>query len=599
MRKILLTGMMGLLLLLGLMVVLPGLLNLNHYKDEISGKVKAYTGRTLTIKGDIRLSFLPTLTLKAENITLSNPSGFTSADMVSIPELQVSVKLLPLLSGTLVVEDINLKNPVFFLEKDAKGKPNWQFAFVSQTADKAGKKSAVSHGDSSLLSRFYFKNIVINDATIRYKEGMSSMVFNDVSTHVFFNKMSGKTEVTLSFNHDGQSITSAGEIADMFALLEGKTTACKVSATYGERHLALTASDASIVNKTVLLNNAMLEVDKIVAKGNIEVNFAGPLPKIRAVLESNQLDVRPYMASSPAPKVEKSHAVSSSNESHWGDTPFNLAFLKKLEANIQFHADSIVLPSLVINKSDISAIISAGKLHLYGKNMVLYDGDADMMLTLDSISSPSLLWNADISLAHVNAGRFLREIASFKQLSGIADSKLTLSSQGRTAKEIVSALKGQGKVMLSKGALRGINLSLPPEKITALLAGGAGKEEETPFDSATASFTVEKGIVSNNDLLLHTPLTDINGKGTIDLPNYLIHYRLLPSQASKFLGDRKIAVAIEGRLNDPKITVDVSQLIPQNHEDVKETINAIKGLKKNKTIKEEINRLRDILKNVQ
>lgn len=79
----------------------------NRVKDELRRVVLEQKQRTLDIEGDVDLSFYPNLGLKLGRASLSEHN---SADpFAAIEGARVSVALLPLLSGTLVVNEIRVE----------------------------------------------------------------------------------------------------------------------------------------------------------------------------------------------------------------------------------------------------------------------------------------------------------------------------------------------------------------------------------------------------------------------------------------------------------------------------------------------------------
>ncbi len=48
----------------------------NDYKGWISTKFQEQTGRTLTLEGDIEMTFYPWLGMQANGVTISNAAGF-------------------------------------------------------------------------------------------------------------------------------------------------------------------------------------------------------------------------------------------------------------------------------------------------------------------------------------------------------------------------------------------------------------------------------------------------------------------------------------------------------------------------------------------
>lgn len=603
MKKFLITVLVALLLLLGVVLVVPGLVDLNHYKEPISRKIAEYTGRSLNIKGDIRLSFLPTIVLKVENVSLSNAPGFSFPEMVRIPSLSVSVKLLPLLRGRLLVDKVVLNSPLFFLEKNLKSVPNWQFSPPPQSGKPVAQSSGQAQNYAALISRFFVEEVDVSDATIRYREGSTITIISNISLKAKADKESGKISAEMAYKHEEETVQAKLEVGNIQAFLAGKATLLKCNLDAGERHLVL-KSMATLTGKKLAFADLDVTLDKLAAKGTIEANFAGNIPAIKAELSAGAIDLTPYMVAPAKPEVVKKETKPGKGgavqpQERWSSAPMNLSGLKKVNAFIVLHTESIVVRSLRIEKATITAQLLEGVLRLYSKNMGLYNGGGQVDLTINT-ANPNINWNASLLLNHVDVGRFLSEVVAFKQLAGMADGKMAFSAQGKSVKDIVSALKGQGNLRLYDGVLKGVNFAMQPDQIlsyfsTAQSHNGNG---ETPFGSASASFIIEKGIVTNNDMLVHTPFTDITGRGTIDLPQYVIHYRLTPVKSAKWIG-KPLTMTLDGALNAPKVGVDVASLIPQNAAEREAISKKIKDLKKNKQVKEGVDKLRDMLEMVQ
>lgn len=602
MKKFLITALVALLLLLGIMLVVPGLVDLNHYKEPISRKITEYTGRTLNIKGDIRLSFLPTIVLKVENVSLSNAPGFSFPEMVRIPSLSVSVKLLPLLRGRLLVDKVVLNSPLFFLEKNLKSVPNWQFSPPPESGKPVVQSSGQTQNYAALISRFFVEEVDVSDATLRYREGNNITVISNISLKAKADKESGKISAEMAYKREEETVQATLEIGNIQAFLAGKATVLKCNLDAGEQHLSLN-SMATLTGKKLALADMNVALGKLAAKGTIEANFAGNIPAVKAELSAGAVDLTPYMAAPTGRKAAKDakteKAVAAKPEERWSSAPMNLSGLKKVNAFIVLHTESIVAGALHIEKATITAQLLEGVLRLYSKNMGLYSGGGQVDLTINT-ANPNINWNASLLLNHVDIGRFLSEVVAFKQLAGMADGKIAFSSQGKSVKDIVSALKGQGNLRFYDGVLKGVNFAMQPDQILSYFATAQSHNGngETPFGTASASFIIEKGIVTNNDMLVHTPFTDITGRGTIDLPQYVIHYRLTPVKSAKWIG-KPLTMTLDGALNAPKVGVDVASLIPQNAAEREAMSKKIKDLKKNKQVKEGVDKLRDMLEMVQ
>lgn len=99
-------------------------------QDTIKSKaiqlVRDKTNRELKINGEVSWTFFPWLGLKIQNISLSNPPDFKDSYFAEASEIDVNIKLLPLILGNIEIGHLNLKNFNLQLLKNNLDKSNWQ-----------------------------------------------------------------------------------------------------------------------------------------------------------------------------------------------------------------------------------------------------------------------------------------------------------------------------------------------------------------------------------------------------------------------------------------------------------------------------------------
>ena len=93
---------------------------------QIASKVRQRTGRDLRISGPISFSVMPRFALVAHDVTLANPSGF-SGDFLSVKTVDVGLKPLALLHGSIEIDQLKLLQPRADFEIDKDGRRNWIF----------------------------------------------------------------------------------------------------------------------------------------------------------------------------------------------------------------------------------------------------------------------------------------------------------------------------------------------------------------------------------------------------------------------------------------------------------------------------------------
>lgn len=100
-------GLGGVVALLGLAIAIISVsFDPNAYKDDITRYVKQNQQRTLSIPGDLHLSFYPKLGIRVGALSLSEFGS--DAVFASVAGATVSVELLPLLSKQVVVDRVQV-----------------------------------------------------------------------------------------------------------------------------------------------------------------------------------------------------------------------------------------------------------------------------------------------------------------------------------------------------------------------------------------------------------------------------------------------------------------------------------------------------------
>jgi AsmA protein len=124
----LIAGLIGLLIVLVAVgaVLAPRIVSPNDFKDEITARVEAATGRQLTIAGDIGLSVFPWLGLELNQASLASPPGFGGEPFARVDRMKIRARLLPLLERRLEVDQVELDGLRLHLVRDAEGRANWE-----------------------------------------------------------------------------------------------------------------------------------------------------------------------------------------------------------------------------------------------------------------------------------------------------------------------------------------------------------------------------------------------------------------------------------------------------------------------------------------
>ncbi|MBC7830393.1 MAG: AsmA family protein [Hyphomicrobium sp.] len=102
----------------------------DYIRREIIARVKAETGRDLTIGGGASFTLFPSLGLRLSGVSLSAPPGMGGEPLLKAANFDVGVRLLPLLRQEIVVDRLVLNEPVFSLRVDTDGRRSWDMAGI-------------------------------------------------------------------------------------------------------------------------------------------------------------------------------------------------------------------------------------------------------------------------------------------------------------------------------------------------------------------------------------------------------------------------------------------------------------------------------------
>ena len=98
------------------------------YKNQIENAATNALQRDVTLAGDVKISVFPRISASVEQVSVANPDGFATPNMIEAGALRGSVKWMPLLSRRVDVQEIAFVDADVFLQRKADGNTNWEFA---------------------------------------------------------------------------------------------------------------------------------------------------------------------------------------------------------------------------------------------------------------------------------------------------------------------------------------------------------------------------------------------------------------------------------------------------------------------------------------
>jgi len=219
------TLVLGLLLVttMGLVVAVT-FLNLDLIKELLTSRVRAATGRTLTISGPLELQVGLIPHLVATGVTLSNPPGSIRPDMVRIKRFEMELSLLPLLKREICINRLLVSSADILIETEAKGPGNLDFSAPNEKSVPAPAPSTSTNGDGSAYQLTLLEMKIENGTLARLdrRTGKTESVELQSLTLRPDKSTSELQEVRLAAKAQGRSIALNGTIGHLSAALAGK-----------------------------------------------------------------------------------------------------------------------------------------------------------------------------------------------------------------------------------------------------------------------------------------------------------------------------------------------------------------------------------------
>ena len=621
---------------LGALVAIASFIPSETYKEKIEALAEEQTGRKLTIEGDVGLTILPSLGVNAKKVRFANAEWGSTPDMMSMDELNVSLKILPLLFGNVELDSFTLIRPQIHLEVNRKGKANWEFTPKAQamtTDAEATGETGDQSGSSGMnpIQNIRLGDIRISDGTASYKDAQAgaSYEITEINLGVSLPSLDDPLNVDGSAVWNGDKLNVALMVEKPRVLLEGGETALSVDASSPKVSKkfngSLVMGDTPAFNGRLVLNvpsvralaawagspmagkdgfgeldikgtvagnstefsfsDAVIKIDGMTMEGFVSANIAGKVPYIKGALAIDKLNANVYMGGEAASGSEATSGGSASKASSagWSNDPIDMTGLRAINADLDLAVGAILIQKIKIGESKLNLKLRNGVMTANLSKLALYEGTGKGKLTLDgSRSTPKIKANFDLS--GLQAHPLLTDAADFTRLEGTALFDFAINTSGKSQKAMVSALSGKGKFDFQNGAIRGINIAQLMRNVFSnpLSGWGAGGTQSTDFSELNGSFTIARGILTNKDLKMLSPLIRIAGSGTVNMPKQTLNYRVEPKLVGSLEGQGggvasglEVPVVISGPWSDPSFSPDLAAALTNNPDAI---IDAVKNL---------------------
>jgi uncharacterized protein involved in outer membrane biogenesis len=291
MRKLVIVVIVVVLLAFALVLALPHLIDVNQYRGQIQAELQKRLNRPVQL-GEMSLGVFP-LRVEVDNVTIGDdPSFRSSVPFAQVGQLNVSIKLLPLLSKSIEVESLELKHAKIELICSSQGVWNFSTAGSTSVAPPAqpnqpqgSAQQQPTQPASPTSSTFALNDLKITDGQIAitdYQKRQARAVYDHIDLNLknyapgmpftidATAHLPGNGSQTLRLTGSGGPVNNADLGRTPF---KGKLKLNEVSLSSAQKFLnaaALQGTDAVISGSTDLANSD----GKMAASGSLKLEQA-------------------------------------------------------------------------------------------------------------------------------------------------------------------------------------------------------------------------------------------------------------------------------------------------------------------------------------
>lgn len=607
--------------------VLPG----DRIARLASEQITKATGRSVSLSGDVRPSLFPQFGVSTGRVEIANADWSDAGPMLVADRLSIGLDLRALVSGQIKIGRVTALAPRILLEKNTSGQGNWEFASavaankISETAP-AGPTPA-----SAAIKPFSIEEAVIADGSLIFidRETGTRTELTEVTADLRVPDFTGPASLDLSARMHGQPFRAKLGISGFGGLLAGGISPVALSLTAGASDIAfdgraglspvaasgdlkaelpdlaaimalagqaapglpkglgqsvgLSGKVTYAAGGPLTLRDGIVRLDQNRLTGNADL-FFGEVPRVNGQLTAGALDFSALGDGGGRAKPGGAGGRAGDTAA-WSKAAIDVGGLSAVNAEISVVADSVDFGSVKLGKTRVLTTIDRSRAVFDLREVQAYEGVFSGQFVVNGRSGLSV--GGDLVAANVALNPLLSAFADYDRLSGRANLQVKFLGVGNSINAIMNSLSGSGAFQIGKGELRGLDLA---GMLRTLDASYEGEGAKTVFDRITATFTMDKGILGNDDLDFVAPVLTAGGAGQVGLGDRTLNYRITPVALVKSDGSARITVPvlITGTWAKPRFKADLKSVADQKLEVERKKIEAQARVKLEQKLQQEL-----------
>ena len=521
-------GGIVLLLLLGVAIAVWAV-DPNEFVGPLQARIKAATGRDVTIGGGVELKLGLEPRLVAKDVRVGNAPWAGTPDMVTAKSVEVEVALLPLLRRRFELLRFNLVEPRIALETNAQGRGNWELTATPGAAGAPGTDSG-----STTLS---IGNLAITRGELTYRDGATGSETHVVIDELSLSARDAQSPVNAEFRGkiDGITVALTGNLGPLATLAERRLP--YPVAVQGEVDGKKTSAAVKVRRADGLVELQDIDVTSGASnvKGRVEIREAGPRTTWTVDLASPSLAVDDLPLPRAAAPATKKASVGTPGTARFlfADTALPFDALRTQNANGEVTIGRLALADgRALDRVHAKFTLHDGKLAAPTLQALAYGGTISGSLAVDATRgrAPAItlrLEGRDLDLAALLAAAGVaRQVRG-----GKTNVAIDVTMHGDSPHQWMSGINGNARAVVGPASL--VNAKLDPAVTFDRLA-----EAVNPFRTVNPTTELQCVVIRlplvagvaqiDRSIAMETKEIDASMSGTLDFRSETLDLSIRP-----------------------------------------------------------------------
>lgn len=622
-------------LLVVVLVVIISTFDWNRLKPTINAKVSEVLHRPFAINGNLAVRWLredgqggwrawvPWPHVIAEDLTLGNPDWSKTPEMASLKQVELRLSPLALLSQTVAIPRIDLKEPKAKLERLADGRANWTFTF-----DAADPNAEPSNWKVDIGAIGFDKGQVsLNDQTLKTR---LDVLIDSLGKPIPFSEIVGEKEakktqdkgavpqdyafaLKVNGEYHGQKLHGTGKIGGLLALRDtNQPFPLQAQVSIAETKVALAgtltdpldlgaldlrlklagsslsnlypltgvtlpdsppySTDGHLTAKLREVTGATFTYDNFNGKigssdihGDLSFVASKPRPKLTGKLVSNQLlmvDLAPLIGADSNDK-QKARGGSSKQPADkvLPVEEFRTERWRDMDADVEFTGKRIVQSAdLPFTDLYTHVVLNDGVLKLEPLRFGVAGGKLDAQINLNGRDTP-LQGRAKLTARNFKLKQLFPTFEPMKTSFGELNGDASISGTGNSVARLLGTANGNLKMLINDGAISRSLMEIAGLNVGNYVVGKIFGDKDVKINCAAADFGIKDGLATSRLFVFDTQNAIIYIDGTANFATERLDLKITPESKGFRVFSLRSPLYVRGTFAHPDAGVEAVPLL--------------------------------------